>query len=347
MRIAAIAIATIAVAGCANETLLRIVLPSAGVTPPPASLRVTLVGDGVTAPPRTIAPVSFPGTIVVRGLSAGALCVQVDAFDAYGTLLVGGVANVQIVAHRTNVATLHLAGEMQSCATPIADMSAPAIDMSDTGDMTDAGDMTPIATCPASATFCDDFESDNLTRWSGQAIKFPDMGAITRETIRAAHGHFSVEVTGGGTAANANYVTLYKTMTITPPFAMRANLWTAAPLGSYTVVMLLNDATTHGFAVGGDGNNTWVVSEDQSGAPDRHSDMVPAGGGGWHCVELVLDDTGNVTFFVDGNLLIGPWARATATSYTYVAFGLARTAVADSDVFIDDVAVGPTRLYCP
>lgn len=342
MRIAAIAIATLAVAGCGNETLLRITVAATGTTPRPASLRVTLVGDGITAPPHVVAPVSLPGTAVVRGVPSGTVCVEVEALDGAGSAFASAVTTVSVAAHRTNHAYLFLAATPQSCAPPIADLSTAALDLST------PPDLGAVAVCPAGALFCDDFESDNLTRWSYAAIKHADMGAIARTAARAAHGRFSVEATGGGTPANDNYVAIVKQLTpVMPPLAMRANVWTAAPLDSYTMVMTVFDATTHGFAVGGDDRGTWVVTEDQAGAPDERSDMVPAGGGGWHCLELVVDGGGKVTLFVDGHQIVGPWLRATATSYVYFGVGIGRTTLPSTDVLVDDVAIGPTRLYCP
>jgi hypothetical protein len=340
MRIAAIAIAVAAVAGCGSETLLRIDL---GGSVAPTSIRLTLVGAAVSAAPRTIAPVSLPGTIVVRGLSPGSLCVQVEALDGNGAVLGSASANVQLVAHRTTDVALTLAGGDNLCVAA-ADMASPPPPPDLAG--VDGG----VVTCPSSALFCDDFESDNLTRWTKSSdIKNVDMGSIGREFIRAAHGLWSVEAMGSGIPPSTdNYIRLEKDLpAMSPPLAVRANFWTAQPLGNYTTVMSIYDPTNHGFSVGGDSSSTWVVTEDAAAAPDRHSDMVPAGGGGWHCVELVVDGGGNVTLFVDGHQLAGPWARATVTAYSAFFFGIERTAVAGSDVFVDDVAIGPTRLYCP
>ena len=75
--------------------------------------------------------------------------------------------------------------------------------------------------------------------------------------------------------------------------------------------------------------------------------MVPVGAGRWHCVELVLDDAGMVTLFVDGHALVGPWARASAVKYRGCFVGVTRSVEPNLTAFIDDVAIGRTRLYCP
>jgi hypothetical protein len=110
----------------------------------------------------------------------------------------------------------------------------------------------------------------------------------------------------------------------------------------------LYDDASHGFSVGGDNAATWVVTENQAlGFPDHHSDMVPASGGQWHCVELVVDGAGEVTLFVDGHQLVGPWTRASAVSYSMLLVGVDRTVLADTNLFVDDVALGRSRLGCP
>ena len=84
------------------------------------------------------------------------------------------------------------------------------------------------------------------------------------------------------------------------------------------------------------------------GAPDRHSDMVPTGAGAWHCVELVIDAAGNGhSVYVDNHRLIGPWRAPRRTSYSTLLVGVTRSVDADFVVYIDDVAIGRSRLYCP
>ena len=94
------------------------------------------------------------------------------------------------------------------------------------------------------------------------------------------------------------------------------------------------------------GYTTWVITEDEGNAPDQHTDMGAAGGR-WHCLEVVVDAAGKVTGYIDDHPLIGPFARASAASYTNFTIGVGRTVVPNVDLFIDDVAMGPSRLNCP
>ena len=359
MRIVAIALAFFA-AGCAEDTVLRIDIPDPGVSPAPASLRVTLVG--VNAAPRTISPVTLPGTLVVTHVPAvSQLCVDVEGLDDAGNVIVGGAADVAVARHGTTRATVSLSTEDQTCESiaPPDDLAIGGTDDLGGGggggggapnDLARPPDLTAVQVCPPGATFCDDFELGNFSRWSSTQVKYADMGTVVPSMAHAAHGIYSAHATGSGVSGADNYIELEKDFPsgIAPPLALRANVWSAAPLGSYTMVIALYDNTTNGFSLGGDNNATWVLTENQTlgGAPDRHSTLATPGPG-WHCVELVVDAGGNVSVYVDENQIIAPFARISAVAYTGFFFGIPRTVVAGTDVFIDDVAVGPSRLYCP
>jgi hypothetical protein len=89
------------------------------------------------------------------------------------------------------------------------------------------------------------------------------------------------------------------------------------------------------------------VAENESMAGDFVSDMVPTGAGQWHCIELVIDAAGMVTLFVDNHQLVGPWPRTSQVTYSTLLVGVTRSVDTDYVAYIDDVAVGPSRLYCP
>lgn len=359
MRIVAIALAVLA-AGCADDTVLRIDIDDPGVATAPSSLRVTLVG--VNAAPRTIAPATLPGTIVVNHVpsSVAQLCVQVDALDDAGNEVAGGAANVVLSAHHTTHATVSLSTGGESCATiaPPDDLSTGGGDDMALGgaadlagaDLASAPDMTAAQVCPPGSLFCDDFELGNFTRWSSTQIKDTDMGAIAPSMAHAAHGIYSARAQGSGSSGADNYTELEKDFAagLAPPLALRANIWSATPLANYTMAIALYDNTTNGFSIGGDNNGTWVLTENQTlgGAPDRHSTLATPGPG-WHCVEVVIDAGGMVSVYVDSANIIGPFQRISAVAYTSFFFGIPRTVVSGTDVFVDDVAIGPSRLYCP
>ena len=351
VRIVAIALAAFAVAGCGADTVLRIDVEPGGLAP--ASLVVSLPQLG--APPRTIAPVTLPGTIVLHHLpsSVSQLCVEVDALDVGGNAIGGGAATVQVKRDGTASTTITLADPPVGCADVAGDLGTP-LDLA-TGAPDDMAsppptgpDMTAVLSCPPGAIFCDDFEGNNLTKWTDVVVK-QDAGSLTVQSAIKAHGTYALKALGNGAPSPGDiYCNVEKDFTPTaPPFALRANVYTPAPLGNFDIVIALYDSTTHGFAIGGDGSNTWVVTQDQAGAADQHSDMVPTGSNQWHCVELVIDAAGKATLFVDNHAIIGPWQRASAASYSSLFVGLPRSVDQNLVSYIDDVAIGPSRLYCP
>ncbi|HEX6837098.1 MAG TPA: hypothetical protein VF334_11025 [Polyangia bacterium] len=361
MRFVAIALAVFA-AGCADDTVLRIDIPDPGTSPAPVSLRVTLVG--VSAAPRTIAPVTFPGTIVVTHVpsSVGQLCVDVEGLDDAGDVIVGGASLVAITAHKTARATVSLSVADESCATLVPDDLAiggpddmAGSDGGGGGDLATSdmrrSDMAQVQICPTGSIFCDDFETGNFSKWTATTVKL-DAGSTTVQTAFKAHGTYAMKALGNGSPSPGDvYAEAVKLFTPTaPPLALRANVYFPATLGSFDHVIALyedNTSSTNEFSIGGDNNNTWVVTENEANAPDEHSDMVPTTAGQWHCVELVIDAGGMVTLWVDNHKLIGPWQRASNVTYSTLLIGVTRSVTPDLVAYIDDVAVGPSRLYCP
>jgi hypothetical protein len=335
-------------AGCSGETILRLTVQSGD--PMPSALLVTLAGDGINATPRRFAVSALPGVLVIRGLpdTTPRVCVDVQGLDAADLPKTEAAVTVDLVPHGTARATLTLLPPSadSGCSTMTdggEDLAAPPADLA-------AGDLAS-ANCPLGALFCDDFELDNLSRWDKLNIKYDAGSQLAIQTARAAHGTFALEAIGTGTSGAQNFVAVEKDFPagLAPPLAVRANIFAAQTLDHFTLVMVLSDNSTHGFSMGGDTNATWVITEDEAVQPDRHSDMVPTDSGKWHCLEIVVDAAGNVTGYVDNHALIGPFPRASAVNYTQVIVGITRTATPSppTDIFVDDVAVGPARLYCP
>jgi hypothetical protein len=359
VRFVAIALAVFA-AGCADDTVLRIDIPDPGTSPAPTSLRVTLVG--VNAPSRTIAPVTFPGTIVVTHVpsSLAQLFVDVEGLDDAGDVIVGGASLVAIAAHATARTTVSLSTADQSCAT----ITPNDLAIGGPDDMADGGgggdlaladmktdDLAQVQICPAGSIFCDDFETGDLGKWTATSIKQAGDSVVVQTTTKA-HGTYALKAIASGTASASVYAEAVEVFTPTaPPLALRANVYFPTTLAHFDQVIALyenNASSTNEFSIGGDDQGYWVVSENEATAPDQRSDMVPTDAGKWHCVELVIDAAGMVTLYVDNHKLIGPWARVTTgISYSTLLVGVTRSVDANETAFIDDVAVGPSRLYCP
>jgi hypothetical protein len=334
--------------GCGEQTVLRISVEP-GVTPPPASLRITLAGAGLSAPTRTFAPVTFPATLVVHGLSddVSELCVEAEGLDGAGNFLVGGSATAQLVAHRTTRLEVQMSNAFVRCPSLADDLGANGAADLGTSDGAQPPHDGAVALCPPGALFCDDFESGTLAGWSQRNTKY-DLGSLDVQTATVAHGLSALHAAATGTTSMSNIAELeYDFAPRPPPLAIRANVYAPMPLTNYTMVMALYDPTTRGFSIGGDGDATWVVTEDDATGPDHHSDLVPITGGQWHCLEIVVDAAGQVSAFVDDHALVGPFARKSSVAYSAFLVGVDRTVFADTNVFVDDVALGPSRLYCP
>jgi hypothetical protein len=358
VRIVAIALALLA-AGCGDDTVLRIEIPDPGTSPAPSSLRVTLVG--VTAAPRTIAPVVFPGTLVIHRVPASVsqLCVGVEGLDAAGNVIVSGATYVPIAARKTTQATVTLSASGASCDTIEPDdlSTGGAVDMAGGGggDLAGAPDLatTPndlaVALCPAGAIFCDGFESGSLSKWTSSSIK-NDAGSLAVQSATKAHGTYALKALANGAVGADEFAEAEKSFPPTaPPLALRANVFFPQTLQHYDDVIALyeNGSSTNAFSIGGDNNAHWAVAENESMAGDFVSDMVPTGAGQWHCIELVIDAAGMVTLFVDNHQLVGPWPRTSQVTYSTLLVGVTRSVDTDYVAYIDDVAVGPSRLYCP
>ena len=332
-----------------GDTVLRI-LVEPGSAPSPASLRVSL--QGASAAPRTVAPVTLPGTIVIDHLPStlAQLCVEVDGLDDAGNIVSGGAATVQLHARGTTDATVTLASPGAACALLPGDLGGP-VDMAGVppGDLA-AADLS-IAICPAGAIFCDDFESNEFSKWTSSSVK-KDAGTVAVQSTLKAHGTYALRALGNGAPSPGDvYSEAEKDFTPTaPPFALRANVYFPVALAHFDEIIALYEngtGSTNAFTIGGDTEGFWVVAENESVAGDFESDMVPADGGKWHCVELIIDAGGMVTFYVDNHRLVGPWQRTSNVTYSTLLVGVTRSVDADLTAYIDDVAIGPSRLYCP
>jgi hypothetical protein len=351
VRIVAIALAAFAVAGCGADTVLRIEVEPGGLAP--ASLVVSLPQLG--APPRTIAPVTLPGTIVVHRLPASVaqLCVEVDALDVGGNPIGGGAATVHVVHDGTATTTITLADPAVGCADVAGDMGGPPLDLATDNDMGGpliGADMTPVKICPPGSIFCDDFEGDGFAQWNSANAKL-DAGNVSVQSLIKAHGTSAMKALANGAPGADVYADAEKDFTPTaPPLALRANVYFPTTLQHFDHVIALyeGNGSTNAFAIGGDSAGNWVIAENEATVADRTSDMVPTGAGQWHCIELVIDAAANVTLFVDNHRLIGPFARATTgITYSQLLVGVVRSVDMDYIAYVDDVAVGPSRLYCP
>jgi hypothetical protein len=360
---ALVVVAVVLGVGCSQpETVVRLMV-RLGSAPAPQKLRATIYNDkGTPSATETIAPVALPGTIVLHNLnpSLAELCVELEGLATDGTVTSHGAVNIGILAHMTVNAAVDLGStNMLRCSAlvdgGVRDMPGPG----DGGSMP-AADLagadlagTTVAVCPVGASFCDDFETGDTRKWDAREFKFDAGAQIDVESAVVRHGLFALHAAAsspnpaGDVAAHSIVI---KTLpSLTPPIALRANVFAVQPIDRFGVTLELYDDTTHGFAVESDNSNIWTLTEDQATFPDsdHHTDMVPFNAGQWHCIEVVIDAGGLVSFFVDKHQLLPTFPRHSANAFTTLQVGIGRTVNAVNDVYIDDVAVGPSRLYCP
>ena len=108
---------------------------------------------------------------------------------------------------------------------------------------------------------------------------------------------------------------------------------------------------TSGQVVGIDGSGDWVVTQNQ-GVDDDLKTGAPAAIGKWACVELAVDFSGGaatpIQLFVDSTPL--PFLTgvpAVKVQDNQLSIGVVRTpGNVALQVYVDDVAVAPTRIGC-
>jgi hypothetical protein len=329
-----------------------------GPVPAPQKLQISVYGpSGMLAPPRTLTPVSLPGTIVLDRIdpSLPELCVALEGLAGDGTVTSRGAVTVGIVPDMTANAAIELGATTMLGCTLGRDGGAQ--DLARDAGVTVVQDLAGrdlfgvVPVCPGNAIFCDDFESGDVSKWTTQELFF-DLGAeINVQQAIVRHGQYALHTsaTGHDMAGAGHSIVIKGLPNVTPPLAVRANVFAVQPLDHYGVSVELYDDTTHGFSVSADNQDVWTLTEDQAtgGGPDHHTDMVPYDTGSWHCIEIVIDAAGFVTFYVDNHQLLAPFPRMSTVAYTTLQMGIGRTVNPVNDVYVDDVAVAPTRLYCP
>jgi hypothetical protein len=361
VRIHGLYLALLLGAGCGQpDTIVRLTV-RLGHAPTPEKLRVSVYGPtGVLTAAKTLSPVPLPGVIVIDRVdpSLPELCVALEGEARDGTITSRGAVTVGIVPYMTANAAIELGDTTMLGCTLGGDGGSAPHDLGGSGardlathDLTAQDLLGVVPICPANAIFCDDFESGDVSKWTEHEIHFDGGAQLEVQATVARHGKYALHATATGhdMAGQGRSVVVKTLPGVMPPIAVRANVFAVQPLDHYGVTVEIYDSSYHGFAVSGDNQDVWTVTEDQTqnGAVDRHADMVPFNAGAWHCVEIVVDNNGFVSLFIDNHQLVTPFLRMSAVSYATLQVGIGRTINPTNDVYVDDVAVAPTRLYCP
>lgn len=211
-----------------------------------------------------------------------------------------------------------------------------------------------MATCPAFADFCDDFETGDLSRWEGMRIV--GVGNVSVESDAARDGRFGLHALVPSPAAGNDEASI-KVARASPrsgTYAMREWIYALTPIVNYTFVLSARDERGAYAAVGGNLSGDWVTSEAPSGGTpigDHPSTMAVAAPGGWVCVELNLiigstPATSTVELYVGDTMVVSAPMVDPRPAYTELFIGIPRAAPIGFEVRIDDVVIAHQHIGC-
>jgi len=211
----------------------------------------------------------------------------------------------------------------------------------------DGGDVA--GPCPSSAVLCDDFESGDISMWSGLTVSLGG-ASVTASAAQPRNGGFSLDANvpmlGNGTSAN-----VIRSIPLRTTGVLAARLWILAPT-MFTrfdaVVRFWHTPTNQYMVVGCDSTNHWTAGENDGVGVIDHVSTVPCGPGpSWHCVEQVYSlDSRRVEVYIDGANVIDEAVADPAPKFSQVDVGAVRADAAGFRVFVDDVVIADQRIGC-
>jgi hypothetical protein len=229
-------------------------------------------------------------------------------------------------------------------AMPLAD--APPSDAIATPD-SDAG-----GGCPSFAVFCDDFESGNLSKWTGEDVPASQtVDAAARYT--GNYGYDAVVPTDMGAGAEGDAYRSSTAVTYaTGTLAIREWVYSPAQLINYvgTMEVTLGPPATamQYLEVISNDVGAWSLSEFGSAGLHDHEGSIAAQTATWTCVELVIDlgSAASVTLYIDGSATTQGSLTNAGDSYDTIAVGVTRANAGGFELYIDDVAIAMQRIGC-
>jgi hypothetical protein len=248
-------------------------------------------------------------------------------FDLFASCLgVDCTATGQACAQNGTCQTLMLAPLVQASA---ADLGAPD------------GALGP--SCPSSALFCDDFESESIAQWSDHE------GQLSIDQARVWRGTHSLmaEDPGADGGVTASDLRKHQLPLSAATIATRGYFYVASPLETVTVFYLTTSLNQGVYL-------TASPSELRVGLEDPGATVPPSVNGlkldRWVCLELVLQigTSGRVQAYADGTPVID-FATNTVPAAAYENFIVGMVGPIAPDPFqlwMDDVAVGTQRIGC-
>ena len=210
-----------------------------------------------------------------------------------------------------------------------------------------------VLACPAFATFCDDFESGDLAKWTGARLSTG--GTVVVDSARVHTGIDALDATMPPAANGDSAVTCEQfAAQSTGMLAMREWVNTSTSLALFNSILefenvvTCTDVETEYIVVGCDNSNDWVATENSTGGSMDHHGTPCAPSDTWTCVELdyTLGAAPRVQVFVDDTIAIDAAPVDPTPTFDVVTAGVANARAAGFEAYVDDVVVAHQHIGC-
>jgi hypothetical protein len=244
-------------------------------------------------------------------------------------------------------------GRVGFVAAPAGDAElGDADELGDANELGDASDAHVNGACPAFATFCDGFETGDLSKWTTSVVQ--GGGTLAVSTTRVRSGAFALEAHVAPAPADGDRAAPLLRIPTRSTGVLAARQWInlGLPLRDFNVVLQFDNIGTAQYATAtGNFSSQWVSTEgSNAGQTDHHSTIATPPLDTWTCVELVVSfaDPGprRIEIYVNGARIIDVTPLDPAPAYDAFRVGIPRGDMAGFHIFVDDVAVADQRIGC-
>jgi hypothetical protein len=218
--------------------------------------------------------------------------------------------------------------------------------------VTSSDGVVPAEACPAFASFCDGFESGNLSAWSGTTLAAG--GTVQAESSIVHTGHYALECVGPASTQFKAVVNHSFPNQTSGMIAVREWMYAPQPLVAFDQLISVDGAANNGdyVDVNGSANNTWMASEgDGPSATVLANDgsTTPIQQSAWICVELdvMLATTGpSLGLYVGDQEIVTASMVTPSPGYSAEYTGLAGVPSSGVTVYVDDVVMAAQHIGC-
>lgn len=273
-----------------------------------------------------------------------------------GALILGAAAGCNAISGVGDLAIDPASGEVSEAGArkpvdPIVEAGAP----NETGPAID-GDVDAATWCPSFATFCDDFESGNLVKWT--SLLQTNSGKVSVVGTKAFGGKNALyAVAGPSTPVNNTYPTVGAGARVTVPVVTSGLLVVRARV---FMPKFLGDETTFIKVFGKNGIDDINVKITNGGLVKVDTDIPDAGPeltgtkgppiDKWFCIEwqATIAAAGHQRILVDGEeILAADEYNLTSQGYDSVQVGFnAANGSVTQDIYFDDVIMATQPIGC-